>query len=176
MPYSQILRELFPDINLHPEDILLLEAFQICYLPDRVVSMKFATLLHEYPVVQRFLVNKYPPIDSFITRLLKGNKPVSESHQIKDHCQETLWEIADLIIYNKHPELFDQKTRIHWDISEITSITSLDGKTVADIGAGSGRTAFMLAPFAPTVFAVEPTVSFRSFIPTFTRKIRFTRP
>jgi len=35
---------------------------------------------------------------------------------------------------------------------------------VADVGAGSGRIAFMVAPFAQTVFAVEPLGSFRSFM------------
>jgi len=55
------------------------------------------------------------------------------------------------------------KTRIHWDISEITSLASLEGKTVADIGAGSGRISFLVAPLAHTVYAVEPLSSFRNY-------------
>ena len=164
MAYSQMLRDLFPEISLQAEDLLLLEAFQIKYLPDRVAPREFATLLREYPVLQRFLVNKYPPIDAFLNSFLEKYKPVVDKHLIEKHCQEALWEIADLIIYNKHPELFDQNTRIHWDITEITTIIPLDGKTVADVGAGSGRIAFLVAPFAQTVFAVEPLGSFRSFM------------
>lgn len=164
MPYSQLLREQYPEINLHAEDLLLLEAYQINYLPDRAAAIEFATLLREYPVVHRFLVARSPLIASFLTKLLDENKPVTDSQQIKAHCQEALWEIADMIMYNKHPELYDRKTRIQWDISEITSITSLDGRTVADIGAGSGRIAFLLAPHAQTVFAIEPSASFRSFM------------
>ena len=64
MSYSKKLRDLFPDISLHVEDLLLLEAFQISYLPDRVAEKEFAILLREYPVVHRFLVSKYPPIGS----------------------------------------------------------------------------------------------------------------
>jgi hypothetical protein len=164
MPYSQMLRELFPEITLHAEDLLLLDSFQIKYLPYRVAAKEFATLLSEYPVVHRFMVNKYPPIASFLTRLLVENKPAGESHQIMDHCEEALWGIADLILYNKHPELYDRNIQIHWDISEISSITSLEGKIVADVGAGSGRIAFLVAQHVQAVFALEPLNSFRSFM------------
>ena len=164
MAYSQMLRELFPEINLQAEDLLLLETFQIKYLPDRVAPREFATLLREYPVLHRFLVNKYPPIDVFLNGFMEKYKPVVDKRLIREHCQEALWEIGDLIIYNKHPELFDQNTGIYWDITEITTISKLDGKTVADVGAGSGRIAFLVAPFAQTVFAVEPLGSFRSFM------------
>ncbi len=95
---------------------------------------------------------------------MKENKVVEDSRLAEEQCQEALWEIADLIIYNKHPELFDANAPIKWDIEEIISITPLVGKVVADIGAGSGRIAFLLAPFAQTVYAVEPLASFRSFM------------
>ena len=164
MVYSQMLRELFPDLTLQAEDLLLLESFQIEYLPERVAREEFATLLRENPVVNRYLLNKHPPIASFLNRLLEEHTPVSDSQQIHMQCQEALWEIADLIIYNKYPELIDTQSRIHWDMGEITSITSLEDKTVADVGAGSGRMAFQIAPFAQTVFAIEPLQSFRSFM------------
>jgi precorrin-6B methylase 2 len=164
MAYSQMLRELFPEITLQAEDLLLLETFQINYLPDRVAKKEFAALLRRYPVVHRFLVNKHPPIDGFLSKLLEENVPLQNTDQIEDYCQEALWEIADLIIYNKHPDLYDSLGRIQWEIEEITNIAPLDGKVVADVGAGTGRMAFLVAPFAHTVFAVEPITSFRSFM------------
>jgi hypothetical protein len=90
MPYAQMLRELFPDINLNAEDLLLLETFQIEYLPDRVAREEFATLLREYPVLHKFLITKYPPIASFLNGLLKEHKPVADTDQIKEQCQEVL--------------------------------------------------------------------------------------
>lgn len=164
MQYSKRLRELFPEVILHAEDLLLLETFQIKYLPDRVAQKEFATLLCTSPVVHRFLITKYPPIDSFLTRILEENSTVGDEDLIEEQCQEALWEIADLIIFNKNPELFDALNKIKWDISEISSITSLEGKVVADVGAGSGRIAFLVAPFAQTVFAVEPVTRFRTFM------------
>ncbi len=51
----------------------MLETFQVKNLPERVAVKEFATLLRVYPVVQRFLVSKYPPIGSFIEKILKEN-------------------------------------------------------------------------------------------------------
>jgi len=164
MTYSQKLRSLFPEISLHWEDLLLLEAFQVKYLPERVAVKEFATLLHTYPVAHRFLVSKYPPISSFLAGILKENKALEDSELIEANCQEALWEIADLIIYNKSPERFDAQAPIKWEIAEINTITSLEGKVVADVGAGSGRIAFLLAPFVQTVYAIEPLASFRSYM------------
>lgn len=164
MAYSQMLRELFPEITLHNEDLLQLETFQIRDLPNRVAENEFATLLREFPVILRFLVSKYPGIDSFLSRILEENEVEDDPDLIDTHCQEALWEIADLIIYNKYPEVYDRKAPTKWVIEDIRSICSLQGKTVADVGAGSGRIAFLVAPYAHTVFAVEPLSSFRSFI------------
>ncbi len=164
MTYSQKLQKLFPEIVLHPEDLLLLETFQIKYLPERVAVKEFATLLATYPVVHRFLLVKYPPIASFLSQILKENPAIKNQAYIKEHCHEALWEIADLIIYNKCPERFDTQAPIKWEIAEINAITSLNGKVVADVGAGSGRIAFLVAPVAQTVFALEPLSSFRSFM------------
>jgi len=164
MTYSQKLRELFPGISLHWEDLLLLEAFQIKYLPDRVPAREFATLIREYPVIHRFLVSRLPPIASFLSDLLKANRSAGDQHELEEQCQEALWEIADLILYNKRPDLLDSRAPLKWDLDEISSIVPLEGKVVADVGAGSGRIAFLVAPLAQTVFAVEPIASFRSYM------------
>jgi len=164
MTYSDKLRGLFPEVSLNWEDLLLLETFQIKYLPDRIPVKEFATLLHTYPVLHRFLVSKYPSISSFLKGIMKVNIAPDDEKEIEEQCQEALWEIADLIIYNKHPEQFDVQAPIRWQIGEITTITSLEGKVVADVGAGSGRIAFLVAPQAHTVFAVEPVGSLRNFM------------
>ncbi len=164
MVYSQKLRGLFPEISLNWEDLLLLETFQIKYLSDRVAVKEFASLIREFPVVHRFLVSKYPPISSFLSRILKENQALEDRELIETNCQEALWEIADLIIYNKSPERFDAQAPIKWDLDEISTITSLEGKVVADVGAGSGRISFLVAPIAQSVYAVEPLASFRSYM------------
>ncbi len=164
MQYADFLRKLFPDIELDVEDLLFLESFQIKYLPDRVPQKEFSTLLREYPFVKRFLISKHPPIKDFINGIFKENKKISNKNLIKKHCDKLIWEIADLIVYNKRPETYDEKVNFTWDISEIIPIEALKEKVVADVGAGSGMLAFLLAKYARTVYAIEPITSFRNFI------------
>jgi len=128
MTYSQKLRKLFPEISLTWEDLLLLETFQIKYLPDRVPVKEFATLIRSYPVLHGFLISKYPPIAPFLSGILEKDVPTEKKEPVENQCQEALWEIADLIIYNKHPERFDAQAPIRWEISEISSLSSLEGK------------------------------------------------
>jgi ubiquinone/menaquinone biosynthesis C-methylase UbiE len=164
MAYSQKLRKLFPDISLCWEDLLLLEAFQVKYLPSRVSQAEFAVLIHEYPLLHRFLIQKYPPIASFLSGLLKDQSKVEDPLKVQELCEEALWEIADLIIYNKHPDVFDAQAPLRWELEDINSAAPLKGKKIADVGAGSGRIAFLVAPLAGSVYAIEPLHSFRSFM------------
>ena len=164
MGYSKALKKHFAGLSLHIEDLFLLEAFQVKYLPGRVPPKEFSVLLRANPVIRRFLISKYPPILDFISTILKENKPINSKSDIDKCCQDLLWEIADLIVYNKYPELYDARANFAWDLEEIISAKSLKGKTVIDAGAGTGRLAFMAAPFAETVFAVEPVTSHRRFI------------
>jgi len=159
-----MLRELFPDITLKVDDLFHLEAFQIKYLPERVPVEEFSVLLRANPFIQRFLISKNPEIKGFINEVLKKNEVVSDEKTINELSQELLWEIADLIVYNKHPEIYDGKVNFPWNIDEIINKESLKGKVVADVGAGSGMLAFLLAKYAKTVFAFEPISNFRNFI------------
>jgi len=164
MGYAKMLKALFKGITLNVEDLLFLESFQINYLPDRVPQKEFSTLLREYPVIMRFLISRQPDIENFIHTILKENDKITEKHHINEHCDKLLWEIADLIVYNKHPELYDDKVDFRWDISEIISLDFIADRVVADVGAGSGMLAFLLAKYAKTVYAIEPVTSFRNFI------------
>ena len=164
MAYSEYLRKLFPGITLEAEDLFLLETFQVKYLPDRVPKREFSVLLHANPVIRRFLELKYPPFEEFLHTVLTEYKPATNIKTTVESCQEILWEIADLIIYNKYPEVYDKQVRFNWSMDEITSITSLEGKVVIDVGAGTGKLSFQAAAYAGTVFAVEPVTSLRGFI------------
>jgi ubiquinone/menaquinone biosynthesis C-methylase UbiE len=164
MKYSKMLRELFSGISLNAEDLLLLESFQVNYLPDRVPQKEFATLIRKYPFVKNYLISKNPTVGNFINTLLETNEEIKDEELINEYCDELLWEIADLIVYNKFPETYDEKVPFNWSIEEIIKPESLNGKVVADVGAGSGMLAFMLAKYAETVFAIEPISSFRTFI------------
>jgi len=80
-------------------------------------------------------------------------------------CEETLiWTIADLLVYNKYPEVYDSKEFHNWDFREVTDITSLSGKVVVEGGAGTGTITVRIAQTAKQVFAIEPVTRLREFI------------
>jgi len=164
MGYAQSLKKRFPGLIIKAEDLLLLEDFQVKYLPDRILEKEFSILLQAYPMVHRFLVLKYPPIEDFINSILPAHKPAENEDILEDSCQDLLWEIADLIVYTKYPEVYDEQSGLIWELSELSSVTSIEGKTILDAGAGTGRLAFMVAPVAGTVYAMEPVGNMRRFI------------
>jgi hypothetical protein len=136
MKYSKMLRELFFDISLNIEDVFLLESYQIKYLAERISHKAFATLIRKYPFVKDFLVLKAPSIGHFVDSVLKANEEVNDEELIKEYSDALLWEIADLIVYNKFPEIYDERVKFNWSIDEIILKESLIGKVVADVGRG----------------------------------------
>ncbi len=164
MSYSKNLKKYFQSITLVVEDLFLLESFQIKYLPDRVPKKEFATILQANPAVHRYFLAMYPPIGGFISDLFTEYTIEERSKKIEENINDLLWEIADLIIYNKYPEVYDANVEIAWEMNEIIQPKDLEGKVVVDAGAGTGRLAFLVAPFAKTVFAVEPVRRLRQFM------------
>jgi SAM-dependent methyltransferase len=162
--YKDHLRKIFPGVQLEAEDLMLLESHQIASLPDRLPEQGFATLLHGHPCTERYLKIEYPIIEPFIHTILNEYSPEPDEDKATRICQDILWEVAEMIIYNKSPETYDTYSNLDWDISEITDPGSLRGKTIIDAGAGSGGLAFMFAGFAGVVYAVEPVASLRRFI------------
>ena len=162
--YADLLKDLFNGIALTVEDLFFLESFQIEYLPDRAPKQELGVLLSSYPVVLRYLVAMCPKVSKFIDDLLKETVAVQDNAGVDEICNDVLWEIADLIIYNKYPEVYDDRFDFDWDIEEIIPSESLEGKVAVDAGAGPGRLAFLAAQFADTVYAVEPAQGFRKYI------------
>lgn len=158
------LRHFFRGVTLEVEDLFLLEAFQIAYLPGWAPERDFAAVLWAYPAIQRFLAHKHPPVASYLEGILAQHEPVGSDEELAGCADNVVWTIADLLVYNKCPEFYDGMGFHQWDLREITNITPLDGKIVIDGGAGTGRVALEAARTARYVFAVEPVTRLRQFM------------
>jgi SAM-dependent methyltransferase len=161
--YAEALQEMFPDLDPVVDDLFLLEAHQISYLPERAPARALAAVLHADPRLHRFLINRHPPIEGFLDRLLAEHGPI-EGSDLVTSSQALVWELADWIVYQREPEIYDSEAQIDWDVAAVTEVVDLDEKTVIDAGAGTGRVAFSVAPFAGHVFAVEPVGALRRFM------------
>ena len=158
------MRKLFAGADLHIEDLYLLESFQIEYLPGWVPERELALVLWAHPLIDRFLRTKSPAVSGFLDATKTRYPPAADRSDLARAEDVVVWTIADMIVYNKCPELYDGLGFHGWDFAEVTSITPLDGKVVVDVGAGTGRVALEAATTAHTVFAVEPVARLRQFI------------
>jgi ubiquinone/menaquinone biosynthesis C-methylase UbiE len=157
--YTDLLREMFPDLNPEVDDVFLLEWHQIAALPERAP----APVLHAHPHVRRFLVARHPEIEGFLVRLLTEHGPVGADDLAA--CEQALvWEIADWIAYQRAPQSYDTAAKVDWDLAAVTDVVALDGKVVIDAGAGTGRVALDAAPVARHLFAVEPVATLRQYL------------
>ena len=158
------LRELFRSADLGIEDLHLLESFQIDYLEGWVPDRELASVLWAHPSIDRFLRTKCPGVSRFLDDVKAHHGPAVDEGDLANAEDMVVWTIADLLVYNKCPDLYDRLPFHGWDFAEVTSITPLDEKVVVDVGAGTGRVALEAATMADSVVAVEPVGRLREFI------------
>lgn len=153
--------ERFGDLVFDADDLLLLEPFQILYLEERVRLADLGELLRAHRHVARYLRRACPAAAPWLQRAVDA-RPTGDA--LEECEQRVLWEIADLIVYNKAPHAYDALPHHRWDFEAVTSVAALAGTVVLDVGAGTGQTAVELSRRARTVFAIEPVGRLRRFI------------
>jgi len=73
--------------------------------------------------------------------------------------------INDLLVYVVDPTIYDRLPFLGWDSHELTDLIDFRDKIVIDIGAGTGRLAFVAAEeYASAVYAVEPVDNLRQYL------------
>jgi precorrin-6B methylase 2 len=157
-------RKLFGGVDLRIEDLYLLEPFQIEYFEGWVPEREFAAVLWAHPPIERFLREQAPAASNFLDDVKGRFGPASGQRDLAKAEDVIVWTIADVLVYNKCPEVYDGLKFHDWDFVEVTSITPLTGKVVVDVGSGTGRVALEAATMADAVVAVEPVDRLRKFI------------
>ncbi len=161
---AERMKRFLKGASLEIEDLFLLEAFQIGYLPGWVPERELAAVVWAYPAIGRYLSKRHPPIAGFLERVTGEHPPADDPEQLAAYGDEVVWTIADLLVYNKCPEVYDGLDFHDWDFAEVTEITPLQGKVVLEGGAGTGRVALEAAETAKLVYAVEPVGRLRQYI------------
>ncbi len=161
--YADALRGMFPGLDPVVDDLFLLEDHQIEGLPDRAPSRELAAVLHADPRLHRFFVARHPPIEGYLAEVMAEHGPAAAGDLAA--CRQALvWELADLIVYQRAPELYDIGAHVDWDLAAVAERVDVEGKVVIDAGAGTGRVAFDAAPVAQHVYAVEPVARLRRYM------------
>lgn len=163
MGYAQSLQQTFPDLAPVVDDLFLLEAHEVAELLQRAPARELAAVLHAHPTLLRFLEVRHPATASALDRLLAAHSEVAGAELAA--CEAAIvWEVADLIVYQRAPEAYDRQVSLAWDPAAVTRKVDLSGARVIDAGAGTGRVALSIAPLAGEVYAVEPVAALRRYL------------
>jgi 2-polyprenyl-3-methyl-5-hydroxy-6-metoxy-1,4-benzoquinol methylase len=155
--------------------ILLLEREQLSWLPGWLPEPELALALKANPAVEWYLRHKNPDLNPWLNKVIAQEEPhfSPEGQQLvaREAEEAILRAINDLVVYAVDPQIYAKMPFLGWDDAELTGLTDFHGKTVIDIGSGTGRLAFVAAEAgARAVFAVEPVGNLRVFIKGEARK------
>lgn len=129
MAYAELLRGMFPDLDPVVDDLFLLEAHEIAELPGRVPDRALGAVLHAHPRLHRLLITRCPAVGEQLAGLVARHHP----HGVDDlaACEKAVvWEVADLIAYQRAPDYYEVNAGIEWAVGAVTKAVALEDKVV----------------------------------------------
>lgn len=143
------------------KNLLLLERWQVELLSKRNFGRDFAIALKANPEVEWFLRNKCPEISGWLDKIMLIDLAGSSDEDIRKSELAVMDELNDWLTYAIDPAIYDNQQFLKWDSAELLKLADFSGKIVLDIGAGTGKLAFLVADKAKTIYAVEPVENLR---------------
>ncbi|MCL2546626.1 MAG: class I SAM-dependent methyltransferase [Oscillospiraceae bacterium] len=121
--------------------------------------------LNANPAVRWYFEQHCPESASFITEITENAPVTIEAAEIRNAEMYALISVEDFITYTR-PVLMDTNCDFiyAWDKARLFEMADFTGKTVLDVGSGSGRLAFAAAEKAAWVYAVEPVSTLRQYL------------
>jgi hypothetical protein len=121
--------------------VLLLERVQLSWLPGRLPEPELSVALKANPAVEWYLRHKCPELNGWLDQVTStvAQDKVADAAAIRRAEVTVLAAMTDLIVYVVDPAVYDTQPFLRWDSHELTSLADFRGKTVIDVGAGTGR-------------------------------------
>jgi SAM-dependent methyltransferase len=155
--------------------VLLLERVQLSWLPGWLPERELGLALRANPAVAWYLRHKCPELNEWLDRVMAAvaGEPPTEPEAVRQAEETILASMNDLVVYAVDPAVYDAQPFLGWDTRELTSLMDFGGKTVIDVGAGTGRLALSVADQARVVYAVEPVANLRRYLKEKARGLGF---
>lgn len=157
------------DTDGYPFDCMLrMERFQIHWIMeslDEEGRKAMAIALKANPKAAWYFSRKCPEKAQAVEDLTASAPSGLSPEQIRQAEKTILDAFEDFVIYTT-PEVMAEKCDFiyGWDQRRLFEICDLEGKTVLDVGSGTGRLAFAAAEKAAFVAASEPVDALREFM------------
>ncbi len=152
---------------------LLMERFQIRLMMnsggwrnDKAEWMhNMGIALNANPAVKWYLTRRCPECAPIVAELTANAPQVTDPKQVRRAEVYALSSVEDFTVYTT-PEVMPEKCDFirGWSKERLFELVDLTGKTVLDVGAGSGRLTFPAAEKAAWVYASEPVGTLREFM------------
>jgi len=163
---------------INPEDFsfnsfLLMDRFQIRLMFDlsgwrndkAEWRQSMGIALNANPAVRWYFENKCPEIADTVRDIASGASAATNPAEIRKAEIYALSSVEDFVLYTR-PHLMDRNCSFiyAWEKRRLFEMADFRGKTVLDVGSGSGRLAFAAAEQAEWVYASEPVDSLREYL------------
>ena len=148
--------------------LLLMERFQLRWLlrpqtPD--LERALGAALRAHPAVAWYAARRCPERAARIAALTAAAPDGLTAAEVRACEVAVLGAAEDFVIYTR-PELMATHCPFiaGWDKARLFELADVAGRTVLDVGSGSGRLAFAAAERAREVYACEPVGTLREYL------------
>lgn len=152
---------------------LLMERFQIRLMMDAGVwrndheewKRSMGVALNANPGVRWYFARRCPECVPVLEQLTANAPTNADAEEVRRAEVYALQSVEDFTVYTT-PEVMAEKCDFirGWNKERLFELADFTGKTVLDVGAGSGRLTFAAAEKAAWVYASEPVGTLREFM------------
>jgi hypothetical protein len=121
--------------------------------------------LNANPAVKWYMIHRCPECADIVNEICAEAPQVTNAEQIRESEKYALLSVEDFTIHTTPEAMAANCDYIRgWSKERLYGLASFSGKTVLDVGAGTGRLTFAAAPYAAWVYASEPVGTMREFL------------